>query len=171
MGVLSPALTQNAEHLFKSEMPLAWSVCACVDMQKFQEQKSGATCWHSVPWFFLMFSHQTASYKMLTGVSVALGVSGWVLRAVSVSPPLRTSGPFRSCHPDTSAVSPVYACGHDAGKCEVLNKCTPKGTSKEGEMGHGPQLLASFSSRAGCAGKPRKSCTWCFCCLSTNKQQ
>lgn len=44
-GCSSPGLTQNAERLLKSEMPLAWNMCACVDMQKFQEQKRRATCW------------------------------------------------------------------------------------------------------------------------------
>jgi hypothetical protein len=92
------------------------------------------------------------------------------MRVEPVNLPLRTRA-FVSCHPDTSALSPVCACGYDAGKCEVLYKCTPKGASKEGAMGHGAQWLALFSSKAGCAGKPRECCIWCFCCLSTNKQQ
>lgn len=128
-GCSSPVLTQNAGHLLKSEMPLAWNMCACVDMQKFQEQKSRATGWHSTLWLFLMLL-----YKMLIEVSAALGVAGWVMRAEPVNLPLKTCRPFVSCYSDTSALSPVSACGHDAGKCEVPNGCTPKCTSKEGTM-------------------------------------
>lgn len=69
-----PALTQNAGHLFKSEMPLAWNIRACVGMQRSQEQKRRAACWQLVLWLFVILL-----YEGLMEVSAALGVEAtWV---------------------------------------------------------------------------------------------